>query len=79
MDDLRIATGFGEALRGIAVDGEDRIVAVGDSMVKLFDPAGVLVREWATTLPAYSVTVDSDGQVWHLIILSTSGARDTYR
>jgi sugar lactone lactonase YvrE len=56
--------GFQEALRGIAIDGKDRIYAVGDSAVKVFDAAGKLLREWPTALPGHSVAVDGDGRVW---------------
>jgi len=55
---------FREALRGIAVDGDDRIYAVGDSVVKVFDAEGKLLRQWPTGLPGFSVAVDGDGRVW---------------
>jgi len=55
---------FSETLRGIAVDGEDRIYVVGDSSVKIFDAEGALLRGWKTSLPGFCVTVDDDGNVW---------------
>jgi sugar lactone lactonase YvrE len=55
---------FREALRGIAVDGDGRLYAVGDSSVKIFDREGGLVREWPSGLPGHSVAVDLDGRVW---------------
>ena len=55
---------FREALRGIAVDGDGRLYAVGDSSVKIFDREGGLVREWQSGLPGQSVAVDLDGKVW---------------
>jgi len=68
---LRIISGkgaapaeFREALRGIAVDGQRRLYAAGDSEVKVFDTAGVLLRRWSTALPPYSVAAAADGSVW---------------
>ncbi len=55
---------FAEALRGIAVDGEDRLYAVGDSEVKVFDRAGELMRSWSTGRPGFCVAADGDGRVW---------------
>jgi len=55
---------FRDALRGIAVDGQDRIYAVGDSSVKVFDAQGTLLRRWKTELPGHSVAVAPDGRVW---------------
>jgi sugar lactone lactonase YvrE len=55
---------FSEALRGVAVDGEDRIYAVGDSAVKVFDARRALLRQWTTRLPGFSVAVDVDRRVW---------------
>jgi sugar lactone lactonase YvrE len=55
---------FNETLRGIAIDAEDRLYAVGDSMVKIFDVEGQLLRQWSTRQPGASVAVDMDGRVW---------------
>ncbi|MGD8374977.1 MAG: NHL repeat-containing protein [Acidobacteriota bacterium] len=58
------ATGFREALRGLAVDREDRLLAVGDSEVRVFDPGGGAPRSWATETPGHAVATDSAGRVW---------------
>ena len=55
---------FEETLRGIAVDGEDRVYVVGDSTVKVFATDGKLLKSWKTGLPGFSVAVDDDGNVW---------------
>jgi sugar lactone lactonase YvrE len=68
---LRIISGkgsgpaeFHQALRGIAVDGQGRLYAAGDSEVKEFDPSGKLLRRRATLSPPYSVAASLDGRVW---------------
>lgn len=48
---------FREALRGIAVDAEDRVYAVGDREVKVFDDEGKLQRRWPTAKPGYCVAL----------------------
>ncbi len=45
---------FREALRGIAVDVEGRVYAVGDREVKVFDGEGKLQRRWPTESSACS-------------------------
>jgi len=55
---------FVEELRGIAIDTDDRIYAVGDSTVKVYSPDGALLRQWGTGLPGFCVAVDADGRVW---------------
>jgi len=55
---------FAEALRGIAVVGDDRVYAVGDSVLKVFGADGELLREWTTSRPGYCVAVDRKGRVW---------------
>jgi len=55
---------FNEQLRGIAVGPGDRLFAVGDSRVVVFDSAGGLLREWSTSLPGYCVALGPDGRVW---------------
>jgi sugar lactone lactonase YvrE len=55
---------FQEALRGIAIDDNDRIHAAGDSAVKIFDGEGRLLRQWTTGRPGFSVAVGGDGRVW---------------
>jgi hypothetical protein len=68
---LRIISGkgtgpaeFHRALAGIALDKQGCLYAAGDSEVKVFDSAGVLLRRWPTALPPYSVAAASDGSVW---------------
>jgi len=51
-------------LRGIAVDGDDRLWAVGDSECKAFDADGAVGRSWKTARPAHSVGVSDDGSVY---------------
>jgi len=55
---------FEETLRGIAIDGKDRIHVVGDSTVKVFDAEGELLQSWKTGLQGFCVDVDDDGRVW---------------
>jgi len=55
---------FTEAIRGIWVDGEDRLYAVGDTALKVFGPDGELLREWKTRQPGYCVAIDGKGAVW---------------
>jgi sugar lactone lactonase YvrE len=55
---------FERALRGIAVDGESHLYAVGDSVVKVFDTDDSLARQWATDRPGECVAVDRSGRVW---------------
>jgi sugar lactone lactonase YvrE len=55
---------FSQELRGIAVDGHDRLHAVGDSVVKIFDGDGRLLQQFETGLPGFSVAVDGDGRIW---------------
>ena len=55
---------FSEALRGIAIDANDCIYAVGDSAVKVYNSEGGLLREWITDRPGFSVAVDRQGRVW---------------
>jgi sugar lactone lactonase YvrE len=55
---------FREALRGIAVDSHGRILAAGDSEIKLFTAEEAISRRWSTAKPAYCVAVASDGNVY---------------
>jgi len=48
---------FVEALRGICVDREGRLYAVGDREVKVFDRSGGLMRRWETELPGHCVSL----------------------
>lgn len=55
---------FEEALRGIAVGGDDRVYAVGDASVKVFDADGQFRQQWKTAVPGFSIAVDGGGRVW---------------
>jgi sugar lactone lactonase YvrE len=55
---------FVEALRGIAVDREDRIYAAGDSTLQRFGRNGEPLGAWPTSRPGHSVAVDRAGRVW---------------
>lgn len=55
---------FARALRGLAIDGQDRVYAVGDSKLVVFSPTGKLLRSWATERPGYSVAVAADGTTY---------------
>ncbi len=67
---------FATALRGIDVNDGDRIYAVGDSEVKVFDPTGSLHRRWPTSRPGHSVAVAEEvyvGQQGQVEIFDYSG------
>ena len=49
---------FRETLRGIDVGQDGSIYAVGDSDLKVFNPAGSFNRRWRTAKPGFSVGVD---------------------
>jgi sugar lactone lactonase YvrE len=55
---------FQEELRGVALDSDGLIYAVGDSSVKVFSTDGELVRQWKTGQPGFCVAVDGAGRVW---------------
>jgi sugar lactone lactonase YvrE len=55
---------FTETLRGIALDGEGHVYAVGDATVKVFDEQGTLLRQWPSAKPGFAIAVDGDGGVW---------------
>lgn len=55
---------FTRTLRSITVDASDRLYAVGDSELKVFDADGTLRRRWPTSKPGYAVAVADDGLVY---------------
>ena len=55
---------FTQALRGIALDKEGLLYAVGDDAVKVFDREGKLLKHWATARPGHCVFVDDQGIVY---------------
>jgi hypothetical protein len=57
------ATGV-EGLKGIAIDAQDNLYAAGASGVRVFSPAGKLLREWSTPGPATCIALDADGNVY---------------
>jgi len=75
---------FARSLRGLAVDSEDRLYAVGDEAVKVYDTGGSLLARWPTGVAGYSVAACGDevwvGQAGQVEIFSTEGRlRDTWR
>ena len=74
---------FTTALRGVAVDEGNRVFAVGDSEVKVFDSTGKLSRRWPTSRPGHSVAVGVGvyvGQQGQVEIYDSSGKLlDTWR
>lgn len=65
--------------------GEGALHAVGDSVVKVFDAEGSLLRHWPTGAPGECVAIDGEGRVWvgereQVEIFSPAGDRiDTWR
>lgn len=55
---------FSQTLRSIAVDRSNRLYAVGDSEVKVFDQGGALQERWPTSMPGHAVAVAADGSVY---------------
>lgn len=55
---------FAKTLRSVTVDRQNRLYAVGDSEVKVFDADGALRRRWLTSKPGYAVAVAADGSVY---------------
>jgi sugar lactone lactonase YvrE len=54
---------FAGALRGLAVDGDGLIYAVGDRQLKIFDADGKLKRRWPTTKLGHCAAVDEKGHI----------------
>jgi hypothetical protein len=52
---------FADALRGLALDANDELYAVGDCDLKVFSLQGNLLRRWRTEYPGYSVAVSASG------------------
>ena len=55
---------FGHSIRGLCAGRDGRLYAAGDSQVMVFDPAGKLLRRWATAKPCCSIRVRGDGRVY---------------
>jgi len=54
---------FSRSIRGLCTGRDGRLYAAGDSQVMVFDPAGKLLRRWATAKPGCSIAVAGDGRV----------------
>ncbi|MHC5002175.1 MAG: NHL repeat-containing protein [Planctomycetota bacterium] len=54
---------FTEALRAITIDADDRIVAVGDSDVRVLEAGGKPLRQWSTAAPAHGVAIAAGGAI----------------
>jgi len=50
---------FSNELRGLHLDKTDRLWAVGDRAVKLFDPPGKVIRRWKTDFDPICITTDT--------------------
>ncbi len=55
---------FRRFLNGIAVGAGDAVYALGDDEVRVFDPAGSLVKAWKVPREALCLAVDAKGQVY---------------
>ena len=55
---------FASTLRGIAIGAHGEIYAAGDTEIKVFDPAGRLLRRWSVARPLLSVAVAADGSIY---------------
>jgi sugar lactone lactonase YvrE len=55
---------FADALRCLATGRHGRLLAAGDSEIKIFDAAGVLRQRVATELPPLAVATARDGTIW---------------
>ena len=55
---------FRENLRGVAVDADDQVHALGDGEIRVFAADGSLVRHWRVADSAMCLTVGADGRVY---------------
>jgi sugar lactone lactonase YvrE len=55
---------FHHSIRALATGPDGRLYAAGDSQVTVFDPAGKVVRQWATAKPACSIALSPDKRVF---------------
>jgi len=51
-------------LRGVGVDADGQLWAVGDSECRAYDAEGVLQQSWLTAMPPHSVAVSRRGEVF---------------
>lgn len=54
---------FSRSIRGLCAGPDGRLYAAGDAQVMVFDPAGKLMRRWATAKPACSVGLGAAGRL----------------
>ena len=68
---------FAATLRGVSIDTNDSVYALGDSEVKVFDSRGTLESRWPTNQPGFSLAVEAEkvyvGEEGRLEIYSRSG------
>lgn len=55
---------FSRSIRGLCTGRDGRLYAAGDSQVMVFDPAGKLLKRWATAKPGCSIEVAAGGRVY---------------
>ena len=55
---------FLRTLRGIAVGADDRILALGDDEIRIFDSGGIFVEYWRAPEKAGCLTVSPDGRIF---------------
>jgi sugar lactone lactonase YvrE len=71
---------FAHSLLGVAIGGSDRIYAIGDEQVWIFEPDGRLARKWKAPEGASCLTVGQDERIWigipgHVEIYGKDGHR----
>ena len=54
---------FRHSIRGLCAGRDGRLYAAGDAKVMVFDPAGKVLRTWATAKPGCCIAVADDGRV----------------
>jgi streptogramin lyase len=55
---------FHGTLRGVWVDRQGNLLTAGDSQIRVYSPAGALLRRWNTAKPALAVGADDAGRVY---------------
>jgi hypothetical protein len=58
------ASPFRRSLTGVAVGPGDRIYALGDDEIRIFDPAGTLLRSWQAPAKAGCLAVGADQRIF---------------
>lgn len=76
---------FQGAVRGLAVDRGDRLYVAAGAAIAVFSPEGDPLREWSTSQPGFSVSIDERDRVWvgqmrQVEVFDSAGALlDTWR